>query len=67
MHCQRDCPFTFIDVIDRSWMGFYFMNKRIQTDLLLKMIQVSLIRVTKCNTTDKSLFCLNFRINLFEK
>ena len=21
-HCPRDCPFTFIDVEDRSWMSF---------------------------------------------
>ena len=67
-HCPRDRPFTFIDVEDRSWMCFsYFMNNRIQTDLPLKVIHVSLIHVTKCNTTDKSLFCLNFRIDLFEQ
>ena len=50
-HCPRDRPFAFIDVEDRSWMCFsYFMNNRIQTDLPLKMIHVSLIHVTKCNT-----------------
>ena len=43
------------------------MNNRTQTDLPLKVIHVSSIHVTKCNTTDKSLFCLNFRIDLFEK
>ena len=68
MHCLRDCLFTFIDLEDRSWMYFtYFMNYRIKTYLPLKMIHVSLIHVTKCNTTDKSLFCLNFRTDLFEK
>ena len=67
-HCPRDYPFTFIDVEVRSWMCFsYFMNNRIQTDLPLKMIHASLIHVTKCNTTDKSLFCFNFQIDLFEK
>ena len=61
-HCPRDCPFTFKDVEDRSWVCFsYFMNYKLQTDLPLKMIHVSLIHVTKCNATDKSLFCLNFR------
>ena len=59
--CPRDCPFTFIDVEDRSWMCFsYFMNNRIQTGLPLKMIHVSLIHVTKCNTTDESLFLFKF-------
>ena len=49
-HCPRDCPFTFIDVEDRSWMCFsYFMNNRIQTDLPLKMIHVSLIHVQLTN------------------
>ena len=43
------------------------MKNRIQTDLPLKVIHVSLINAIKCNTTDKSLFCLNFRIDLFEK
>ena len=58
---------TFIDVEDRSWVCFYyFMNKIIQIVLPLKMIHVSLIHVTKYNTTNKSLFCLNFRIDLFE-
>ena len=67
-HCPRDYSFTFIYVEDRSLMCFsYFMNNRIQTDLPLKMIHVSLIHATKCNTTDKSLFCLHFRIDLFEK
>ena len=68
VHCPLDCPFTFIDVEDRRRMCFYYvMNKRIQTDLLLKMIYVSLIHVTKWNTTDKSLFCLNFRNDWYEK
>ena len=62
-HCPQDCPFTFIDVEDRSWMCFScLMNNRIQTDLPFKVIHVSLIHINKCNTTDKSLFCLNFRI-----
>ena len=68
-HCPQDCSFTFIAVVERSWVCvfFYFMNNRVQTDLPLKMIHVSLIHVTKCNTTDNSLFCLKFRIDLFEK
>ena len=43
------CPFTFKDVEDKSWMFFfsYLMNNRIQTDLPLKMIHVSLIHVTR--------------------
>ena len=54
------CPFTFIDVEDR-WMCFsYFMNNRIQTDLPLKMIHVSLIHVTKWNTFDKLFFCFSY-------
>ena len=61
------CPFTFIDVEHRSWMFFYLMNYRIQTDLLvpLKMIHVLLMHVTKWNTFDKLLFF--FRIDVFEK
>ena len=44
------CPFTFIDVEDRSWMFFlYFINNTIQIDLPLKMINVSLSRVNKLN------------------
>ena len=41
-------PFTFIDVEDRSWMGFfsYFTNNRILTDSPLKMFHVSLIHAT---------------------
>ena len=42
------------------------MNTRIQTDLPMKIIHISLIHVTKWNTFDKSLFCINFRIDLFE-
>ena len=63
------CPFTFKDVADRNWMGFfsYFMNNRIQTDLTLKMIHVSLIHVTKWNTFDKLLFCFPYSFDLFEK
>ena len=57
------CSFTFIDVEDRSWMFFfsYFMNNRIETDLPLKMINVSLIHATKWNAFSV------FRIDLFEK
>ena len=45
------CPFTFIDVEDRSWIFFsYFMNNRIQTDLPLKIIIFSLIRVNEWTT-----------------
>ena len=55
------CPFTFKDVADRSWMFFsYFMNNRIQTDLPLKMIHVSLFHVTQWNTFDKLLFCFSY-------
>ena len=51
------CPFTFIDVEDRSWMFFsYFTNNRIQTDLPLKMIHVSFIHATEWNTFDKLSF-----------
>ena len=59
------CPFTFIDVEDSSGCFSYFMNNRIQTDVPLKMIHVSLIHVinglhlTNCYSV--------FRINLFEK
>ena len=56
------CPFTFKDVEDRSWMFCfsYFMDNRIQTDLPLKMIHVSLIiHLTNCYSV--------FRIDLFEK
>ena len=55
------CPFTFIDVEDRSWIFFYFMNNRIETDLPLKMIHVSLIHASKWNAFSV------FRIDLFEK
>ena len=55
------CPFTFKDVEERSWMFFsYFMDNRIQTDLPLKMIHVSLIHVTKLNTFDKLLFGFSY-------
>ena len=60
------CPFTFKDVEDRSWIFFsYFMNNRIQTDLPLKMIHISLINVIN------GIHLINcysvFRIDLFEK
>ena len=47
------------------------MNNRMQTDLPLKMIYVSLIHVTKWNTFDKVLFCffckmVNLRLSFFE-
>ena len=55
------CPFTFIDAEDRKLNFFFlFMNNRIQTDLPLKMIHVSLIRVTEWNTFDKMRFCFPY-------
>ena len=54
--------FTFIDAEVRSLMFFsYFTNNRIQTDLPLKMIHVSLIHATEWNRV------FVFRIDLFEK
>ena len=58
------CLYNFIDKEDRNWkFFFYFKNNRMQTDLLLKMIQnrISL----KWNTVTNCYSVL--RIDLFEK